>query len=321
MIAHESWPVAGHFTIARGSRTAAEVVVVTLTEAGAMGRGECVPYARYNETVAAVMAELEGARAVIERRIERPDVPRLLKLHAARNALDCALWDLEAKRTAKPVWQLAGLAPPQPLVTAFTLSLDTPDAMAAAAGAAHRPLLKIKLGRDGDADRLRAVRRAAPYSHLIVDANEGWPARSLPALLETCAELRVELVEQPLPADRDEILRSISRPVAICADESAHGPDSLPGLVGKYDAVNIKLDKAGGLTEALALARAASNLKLKIMAGCMLATSLAMAPAMLVAQYADYIDLDGPLLLARDRQPGIAYDGSLMAPSPQTLWG
>jgi L-alanine-DL-glutamate epimerase-like enolase superfamily enzyme len=321
-IAHESWPVAGRFTIARGSRTAADVVVVTLTEAGAVGRGECVPYPRYNETVAAVMAELEAARSVIERGIEPVGVLRLLTLHAARNALDCALWDLEAKRTGRPVWQLAGLAPPRPLLTAFTLSLDTPEAMAAAAArAAHRPLLKVKLGRDGDADRLRAIRRAAPQSRLIVDANEGWTAASLPGLLAACAETHVELVEQPLPAGQDDMLRGLARPLPVCADESAHGRDSLSGLLGKYDAINIKLDKAGGLTEALALARAARAEGLKIMAGCMLATSLAMAPAMLLAQYADYVDLDGPLLLARDRRPGIAYDGGLMAPPPPALWG
>jgi len=321
-IAHESWPVAGRFTIARGSRAAADVVVVTLTEAGAVGRGECVPYPRYNETVAAVMAELEAARRVIERGIEPAGVPRLLTLHAARNALDCALWDLAAKRTGRPVWQLAGLAPPRPLLTAFTLSLDTPEAMAAAASrAAHRPLLKVKLGRDGDADRLLAIRRAAPQSRLIVDANEGWAASSLPGLLAACAETHVELVEQPLPAGQDDMLRGLARPLPVCADESAHGRDSLSGLLGKYDAINIKLDKAGGLTEALALARAARAEGLKIMAGCMLATSLAMAPAMLLAQYADYVDLDGPLLLARDRRPGIAYDGGLMAPPPPALWG
>jgi len=321
-IAHESWPVAGHFTIARGSRTAADVVVVTLSQADAVGRGECVPYSHYNETVAAVMAELEAARPAIERGIERTDVPRLLALRAARNALDCALWDLEAKRTGRPVWQLAGLAPPLPLLTAFTLSLDTPEAMAAAAGhAAHRPLLKIKLGRDGDATRLRAVRQAAPNSRLIVDANEGWTAASLPGLFGACAEARVELVEQPLPAGRDDMLRGLARPVPVCADESVHDRDGLSSLLGKYDAINIKLDKTGGLTEALAVARAARAEGLKIMVGCMLSTSLAMAPATLLAQYADYVDLDGPLLLARDRHPGIAYDGSLMPPPPPALWG
>ncbi len=213
-IAHESWPVAGHFTIARGTRSAADVVVITLAEGDAVGRGECVPYPRYGETVAGVMAALEVARARIERGIARADVPRLLSLHAARNALDCALWDFEAKKAGKPVWQLAGLDPPQPCITAYTLSLDTPEAMAtAAADAAHRPLLKIKLGRDGDADRLIAIRQAAPQSRLIVDANEGWTAAALPALLQACAEARVELVEQPLPAHQDEILRGLARPL------------------------------------------------------------------------------------------------------------
>jgi L-Ala-D/L-Glu epimerase len=321
-VVHESWPIAGKFTISRGSKTAADVVVVTLEEDGAVGRGECVPYPRYEETVPGVVAALEGARAAIEAGCSRSDVAELLGPHAARNALDCALWDLEAKRAGTPVWQLAGLSEPQPLVTAYTLSLDTPQAMAeAAAKSAHRPLLKLKLGRDGDADRLRLIREAAPQCRLIVDANEGWGLDILPAMLAACAEARVELVEQPLPAGNDEALRGMARAVTICADESAHDRAGLDALAGKYDALNIKLDKTGGLTEALALARAAEDRGLKIMTGCMLATSLAMAPAMLVAQFGEVVDLDGPLLLQKDRVPGIRFDGSLMQPSPSALWG
>lgn len=321
-VAHESWPIAGNFTISRGSKTTAEVVVVTLRQGEHTGRGECVPYPRYNETVEGVAASLESARTKIEAGINHGDIAKLLAPRAARNALDCALWDLEAKRTGKPVWQLALLKQPHPLVTAFTLSLDTPEAMAeTAANAAHLPLLKLKLGREDDIKRLRLIREAAPKSRLIVDANEGWHPHQLPELLATCMEVGVELVEQPLPAGDDEALRDFQHSVTICADESVHDKADLDKLVGKYSAINIKLDKTGGLTEALALAKAANELNMKIMVGCMLATSLAMAPAMLVAQFAHVIDLDGPLLLARDRNPGITFDNSLMYPSTPDLWG
>ena len=318
----ESWPVAGRFTIARGSKTAADVVVVSLDDGTHQGRGECVPYPHYDETVPQVIEALASVRSAIASGITRADVAGLVVPRAARNALDCALWDFEAKRSGSPVWLLAGLAPPQPLVTAYTLSLDSPEAMAeAAAKAAHRPLLKLKLGRDGDADRLRLIRAAAPQARLIVDANEGWSPKQLPAMLAACAEARVELVEQPLPASEDEALRGLSRSVVICADESVHDRAGLASLVGKYDAINIKLDKTGGLTEALALARAARDRNFRMMVGCMLATSLAMAPAMLVAQFAEWVDLDGPLLLAGDREPGISFEGSVMHPAPASLWG
>jgi L-alanine-DL-glutamate epimerase-like enolase superfamily enzyme len=321
-IAQESWPIAGIFTISRGSKTAADVVVVTLEENGHRGRGECVPYPRYNETVEGVMASLEVARARIEAGFLHTDVPYLVKPRAAQNALDCALWDLEAKRTGRPVWQLALLQQPRPMTTAYTLSLDAPEAMAkAAAEANHRPLLKLKLGREGDVERLRLIREAAPASRLIIDANEGWTPGELPLLLKTCAAVGVELVEQPLPVDDDEALLRNTHDVPICADESAHDRHNLHKLVGKYDAINIKLDKTGGLTQALALAQAAREMNFRIMVGCMLATSLAMAPAMLVAQLAQVIDLDGPLLLARDRKPGISFDGSLMYPPEPELWG
>ncbi len=322
LVAHESWPITGSFTISRGSKTSAEVVVVTLEDGAQQGRGECVPYPRYNETIEGVIAALEAARQRLEAGFTHADIPDIVKPMAARNALDCALWDLEAKQAEVPVWQLAKLQEPHPMVTAYTISLDTPEAMAvAAAEVSDRPLLKLKLGREGDAERLRLVRRAAPESRLIVDANEGWSAGQLPDLLRMCEDVGVELVEQPLPAGDDEALRNIRQKVTICADESAHGLHTLHQLAGKYDAINIKLDKTGGLTEALALAHAAAAMDFKIMVGCMLATSLAMAPAMLVAQFAQVIDLDGPLLLARDRNPGIAFDGSLMYPPPPELWG
>ncbi|MEY3081685.1 MAG: hypothetical protein RJA94_1670 [Pseudomonadota bacterium] len=321
-IAEERWPIAGSFTISRGSKTEAHVVTVTLEDGGHTGRGECVPYPRYEETVPQVIAALQSARSRIEAGITRDAIDPILTPHAARNALDCALWDLAAKKAGVPAWQLAGLAEPKPAVTAYTLSLDTPEAMGEAAGkASGRPLLKLKLGREGDVERLKLIRRNAPHSRLIVDANEGWTADSLAAMLAACADAGVELVEQPLPAGNDEALRAVSRAVTVCADESAHGLDSLDLLVGKYDAINIKLDKTGGLTPAIALAHAARERDLRIMVGCMLATSLAMAPAFLLAPFAEVIDLDGPLLLKEDRSPAIRFDGSLMHPAPTDLWG
>jgi L-alanine-DL-glutamate epimerase-like enolase superfamily enzyme len=321
-VARESWPLAAVFTIARGSKTAAEVVTVTLEQDGAVGRGECVPYARYGETVEGVMAELEAARGLIEGNRDRHAVAELVRASAARNALDCALWDLEAKRSGRAAWQLAGLQQPTPLVTAYTLSLGDPVSMGeAAAAAAGRPLLKLKLGGTGDRERLAAVRRNAPASRLIVDANEGWSEDEIEALFAACAEFGVELIEQPLPAGRDGALATLKRPVPVCADESIHVASEVDELVGRYDAINIKLDKTGGLTGALTLASAARARKMKLMVGCMVATSLAMAPAFLVAQSADYVDLDGPLLLKRDRLPGIRYDGSAMHPPPPELWG
>jgi L-alanine-DL-glutamate epimerase-like enolase superfamily enzyme len=321
-IAQESWPIAGSFTISRGSKTTAEVVVVTLERAGLTGRGECVPYRHYGETPARVVAAIEERRKDIEQGFGHDAVQALLQPKAAQNALDCALWDLEAKSADKRVWELLGMPEPQPLVTAFTLSLDSIARMAAAAAAAaDRPLLKLKLGGPDDARCLQAVRRAAPRSRLIVDANEGWKLADLSMLLDLCAAVGVELVEQPLPAGGDEALRHIRRAVPVCADESAHDESGLQNLLGKYDAINIKLDKTGGLTRALALRRAAEKLGFGIMVGCMLATSLSMAPAMILAQGAKVVDLDGPLLLARDREPGIRYEASLMHPPSPRLWG
>ena len=321
-ITSESWPIAGTFTIARGSKTAADVVVVTIIRDGFRGHGECVPYARYNETVPMVVAALEAAKPAIAKLRSRAEIPSLGLPHAAANALDCAFWDLEAMQLGKPAWMIAGLSEPKPVVTAYTLSLDTPANMAvAAARTKDRSLLKLKLGGEGDEQRLAAIRTAVPDARLIVDANEGWSPDILPAMLRACKIHGVELVEQPLPAANDEFLKELQRDCLICADESAHGLESLADLTGKYDAINIKLDKTGGLTPALELAKASQAQGMKIMVGCMLATSLAMAPAFLIAQMADYVDLDGPLLLARDRHPAIIYEGSLMQPPPPALWG
>jgi L-alanine-DL-glutamate epimerase-like enolase superfamily enzyme len=318
----ERWPIAGAFTIARGAKTEAAVVVAELADGTLRGRGECVPYARYGETVEGVAAALDAMRARVVEGLDRGALQHAMPPGAARNALDCAFWDLEAKRAGRPVHALAGLPPPEPRVTAYTISLGTPAVMAeAAAKAATRKLLKIKLGGDGDIERIAAVRAAAPASELIVDANEGWSPENLAANLAACAAAGVTLVEQPLPAGRDEALAVVARPIPVCADESVHDRASLAGLRGRYDAVNIKLDKTGGLTEALAMAREAERLGFVLMVGCMVATSLAMAPALLVAQGARVVDLDGALLLARDRPDGLRYEGSLVHPSIPALWG
>jgi L-Ala-D/L-Glu epimerase len=318
----ESWPIAGTFTISRGSRTEAVVVVVELADGAHTGRGECTPYPRYGETVEGVIAAIEAMRGSLARGVDREALQNAMPPGAARNALDCALWDLEAKRAERPIHDLAGLPEPRPLVTAYTISLGAPDAMASAAEkAALRPLLKVKLGGEGDAARIRAVRAAAPDAELIVDANEAWSPADLAANLAACAEARVTLVEQPLPAQADDALARIARPIPVCADESLHDRASLAALAEKYDAINIKLDKAGGLTEALALAAEAERLGFSLMVGCMVATSLSMAPALLVAQRARVVDLDGPLLLARDRDEGLRYEGSLVHPARPSLWG
>lgn len=325
-VAAERWPIAGSFTISRGAKTEALVVVVELSDGHMTGRGECVPYARYGESVDSVVAEIETMRDRLAAGLDRASLQAAMKPGAARNALDCAFWDLEAKRSGRPVYELAGLPVPRPLTTAFTISLATPAIMAeAAAKAASRALLKIKLGGDtengGDPARIAVVRAAAPKATLIVDANEGWNDGNLVGNLAACAAAGVVLVEQPLPEGRDQVLAGLSRPIPVCADESVHDRASLNALGSKYDAVNIKLDKTGGLTEALAMAEAATQGGFIIFAGCMVATSLSMAPAMLLAQTARFADLDGPLLLARDRDPGLRYDGSLIYPPAPALWG
>ncbi len=318
----ERWPIAGSFTISRGAKTEAVTVVAEVSRGDHTGRGECVPYPRYGETPEETLAALNSMRQPIARGLDRQALQAAMPPGAARNALDCALLDLEAKTAGRRAWNLLGRPAPRACTTAYTISLGTPEAMAAAtAKAAHRPLLKIKLGGDGDGDRIAAVRRAAPKSELIVDANEAWRPDNLAQRLAECAEAGVTLVEQPLPAGQDEALARIQRPLAVCADESVHDRSSLAGLRERYDAVNIKLDKTGGLTEALAMADAAQALGFEIMIGCMVATSLAMAPAMLLAQQARFVDLDGPLLLARDRDAGLRYDGSLVYPPDAALWG
>ncbi|UWQ04401.1 N-acetyl-D-Glu racemase DgcA [Aliiroseovarius crassostreae] len=306
------------FTISRGSRTEAKVLTVRVKDGDHQGWGECVPYARYDETLESVTDEIMG----LSGGITREALYDLLPAGAARNAVDCALWDLEAKRAGKRVWELAGLAAPGPEITAYTLSLAEPAEMQAqAAKNAHRPLLKIKLGTPDDMPRLEAVRAGAPKSRIIVDANEGWTAEVYADLAPHLVRLGVQLVEQPLPAGEDDALIGMERPVPVCADESCHDRSSLPGLKGKYDVVNIKLDKTGGLTEALRLREAALAEGYKVMTGCMVGSSLAMAPAVLVAQGSVVTDLDGPLLLAEDREAPLLFDDKGVHPPEAALWG
>jgi len=316
--AGEAWPLAQPFVIARGAKTQANVVLVRVSDGRHVGRGEAVPYSRYAETVEGALQALHTIAGPIDRQRRSQELPA----GAARNALDCALWDLEAKKADARAWTLAGLPEPAPVRTAYTLSLGEPAAMAAAAKAVPQlALLKLKLGGAGDPERLAPVRAARPEARLIADANEAWTPDMLAPFLDAAAAAGVELVEQPLPADADEALARLARPVPVCADESAHTSRDLNGLAAKYDAVNIKLDKAGGLTEALAMAKAARAAGFRIMVGSMVGTSLAVAPALLLAQGAEWVDLDGPLLLARDRTPGLTIrDGWISPPSPE-LWG
>jgi L-Ala-D/L-Glu epimerase len=318
----ERWPISGGFTISRGAKHEAVVVVAMIGDGPHSGRGECVPYAHYGESVEGVATEIQACASAIATGLSRTELAALLPPGAARNALDCALWDLEAKRSGRSAASLAGIGSLRPVLTAFTLSLGSPEAMAEAARKARGyPLLKLKLGGEGDIERLRAVRAAAPQARLIADANEAWQPHETESLLAAAAAEGVELVEQPLPAGNDEQLRHIKRAVPVCADESVHDRASLDAIADRYDAVNIKLDKTGGLTEALLVATSARARGLKIMVGSMVATSLAMAPALVVAQGADFVDLDGPLLLARDRDPGLSYDGGMVSPPAPELWG
>ncbi len=318
----EHWPLASAFVIARGGKTKAHVLVVEIAQGGAVGRGEAVPYARYGQTMDGEIARIEALRAAVEGGLSRLDLQALAPAGAARNAVDCALWDLEAKRSGVPAWRTAGRVRLDPVKTCYTISLDTPLAMAQAArDAARRPFLKLKIGGRDDLDRVVAVREAAPKARLVVDANEGLEFEDLVRLAQDFARLDVKLIEQPLKAGEDGVLEGYESPVPLCADESLHTRAELAVCARRYGAVNVKLDKAGGLTEALAVVAEARSLGLQVMAGCMVATSLAMAPAMIIAQGADVVDLDGPLLLARDRQPGLVYDGALIHPTPPELWG
>ncbi|TWF49716.1 N-acetyl-D-Glu racemase DgcA [Neorhizobium alkalisoli] len=318
----EIFPIVGLFTISRGSKSEAEVITCTMTENGFSGRGECVPYRRYGETVEGVLANITAMAGAIENGLTRLDLQANMKPGAARNAIDCALWDLEAKRSGQRVAEMIGATSTKPLVTAFTLSLGTPEAMAEEARKnAARPLLKIKLGTEDDESRMRAVAEGAPNARIIVDANEGWTPGNLLRHMEIAAEVGVALIEQPLPAGKDAELAKIRRLVPVCADESVHATGDLAALADRYDAVNIKLDKTGGLTGALAMKKEAQRLGFSIMVGCMVGTSLAMAPAVLLAEDAAYADLDGPLLLARERENGLRYEGSLVYPPEADLWG
>ena len=318
LIKQDIFPLVREFAISRGSRSEARVLVVEIRRDGLAGRGECVPYTRYGETMASVRSQISG----LPKRVTRDELQNLLPAGAARNAVDCALWDLEAKAAGKRVWELAGLPEPAPRVTAYTLSLDTPEAMHAQAVAnAQRPLLKVKLGASGDIPRLEAVRAGAPNTRIVVDANEGWSSGEFAELSSSLVRLGVEMVEQPFPAGRDEALLELDRPVAVCADESCHDRSSLPRLRGKYDMINIKLDKTGGLTEALALRNSALEEGYGIMVGCMVASSLAMAPAVVMAQDVDLVDIDGPLLLAGDRENPLVYDDRGVHPPDAVLWG
>ncbi len=314
----ETFPLARTFTISRGSKTEARVITVTITRHGITGRGESVPYARYGETPETVLAQV----ATLPEGLTRAALQDTLPPGAARNAVDCALWDWEAKSAGTRVWHLAGLPTPKPRITAFTLSLDSAQAMRAQAlENAHRPVLKIKLGTPDDMPRLEAVRAGAPKSTIIIDANEGWTPEIYTDLAPHLHRLGVALVEQPLPAGSDDLLAEIPHPIPICADESAHDRHSLAALRGKYDMVNLKLDKTGGLTEALLMVQEARAANLPLMVGCMVGTSLAMAPAILPAQQATFTDLDGPLLLARDRDHALRYDAEGVHPPEAALWG
>ena len=318
----ERFPTAGAWTISRGSVTEVEVVTAEARLGGHVGRGECRPYPRYDEFAEGVVADIEAVVRDLGSDPAAVDLGALMAPGAARNAVDCALWDLRAKLSGRRVWQLAGLPEPKPVLTAYSLSLDTPEKMRAkAAENAHRPLLKVKLGGEDDLERIRAVRAGAPKARIIVDANEGWTSASYAELAPELVALGVAMVEQPLPAWDDAALAEMERPLPVCADEACHDTASLAGLAGKYDMVNIKLDKTGGLTEALRLKAEAERLGLGVMVGCMLATSLAMAPAVLLAQGAGIVDLDGPLLLAKDRENPLTYDEKGVHPPSPALWG
>jgi len=319
----EIWPLADAFKISRGTRTQTEIVVVELNDGTHVGRGECMANPRYDESQESVTAALEAVAPAVENgALDRRALQDAMPAGAARNALDCALWDIEAKQAGVRAWTLAGLDDLQTVETAYTISVDTPEVMAQKARAnAYRPLLKIKLTGEGDLDRVAAVRENAPNARLIVDANEGWTVDMVEPFSEELKKLHVQMIEQPLPEGDDDMLSEVAHPVPICADESCHTRQDVERMATLYDVVNIKLDKTGGLTEALALRDAARAAGLKIMVGCMISTSLAMAPALLVAQGAAFVDLDGPLLLAEDRDPPLRFEGNIIHPPVPALWG
>ncbi|MCE0496166.1 N-acetyl-D-Glu racemase DgcA [Vibrio salinus] len=317
----KSWPIRGSFTISRGTKTSAETIIVELNSDGVTGRGECVPYGRYGETLENVKAQIEWVLPEVKCGISRDQLQSLLPSGAARNAIDCAMWDLELKSSRNSVWDALQVKP-EPLTTAYTLSLDKPHRMEQSAiENSHRPLLKLKLGGPEDLERVQAVRRGAPNAKIILDANEAWDKETYLALIPELVKLNVAMIEQPFHADNDHFLDGLDRPIPICADESCHDRSSLERVIGRYDMINIKTDKTGGLTEALALKEMAENAGLRIMVGCMLSSSLSMAPAYVAAQGAEVVDLDGPLLLARDIEHGFEFSQNLMMPFDQRLWG
>ena len=321
-VTQEKWPIDGSFRISRGRKTDAEVVIVTLSDGALVGRGEAVPYGRYGESVSSVMREIKAIIPQVEAGLDRAALLTRLPAGAARAAIDGALWDLEAKRFDRPVFDLAGMGALQPVLTCYTISLDEPDKMAAAAlDAQNHPLLKLKLGGGSDHEAMRSVRCALPAHRLVVDANEAWGEDTLPSLIETAHDCNIELVEQPLPAGQDDFLHDFSSPVPLCADESFHTLDDLEAIALKYQAINIKIDKTGGLTHALEVLVAARLHDLKLMVGCMVSTSLAMAPAFVLTPCADWVDLDGPLLLAKDRDHGLVANEGLLSPPSRLLWG
>jgi L-alanine-DL-glutamate epimerase-like enolase superfamily enzyme len=317
----EVWPLKAPFRISRGSRTEAQVVVVTVSDGEHTGRGECVPIKHYGQSVQSVIAQIDSIRR--ENNLDRQRLQKLLPASAARNALDCALWDFEAKISGKRVWELANIPVIREVETSFTISLDTPKKMGATAKASSTsPILKLKLGGDSsDLARVNAVREAAPSSRLFIDANESWSAEHYKEIIPALKELGVALIEQPFPADADEALESLDHPIPVCADESCYTSADLPGLTNRYETINVKLDKTGGLTEALHLCECARESGFKLLIGCMVCTSLGIAPARLLASAADYVDLDGSLLLARDREYAIAYQNGKLGVPPRELWG
>ena len=319
----EAWPLAGAFRISRGTRKVSDVLMVEVNDGNYVGRGECFPYARYGEDIDSVQKQLNSVRSEIENGLDRQALLNVLAPGAARNAVDCALWDLEAKRAGVRVWDLADLPAPEPVTTVYTLGVDEPAIMGERAREnSDRPRLKLKMTGDGaDLERVRNIHKNAPNARLVVDANEGWTIEQYLEYAPQFKELGVEMIEQPLPSTDDEQLSGVERPIPVCADESCHDRATLKSLVGKYDMINIKLDKTGGLTEALNLRDAALKQGLSIMVGCMIGTSLAMAPGILVAQAATIVDLDGPLLLAEDRNPGLSFTGSIIHPPEPRLWG
>jgi L-alanine-DL-glutamate epimerase-like enolase superfamily enzyme len=317
----QSWPLDKPFRIARGTRTEARVVVVTVTDGHYTGRGEATPSARYGQSAASVLAQIESIKS--EKSLDRQQIQKLLPAGAARNALDCALWDLEAKISGKRAWELANMPIVPEVETSFTISLDAPAAMAEAARAnADAPMLKLKLSGDNlDLSRVESVREAAPAARLLIDANESWSPSHYRNIVPALNELGVELIEQPFPSDADEVLETLDHPVPVCADESCHTSADLPHLTNRYEALNVKLDKTGGLTEALLLSERAREDGFKLLIGCMVCTSLGIAPARLLTSTADYVDLDGPLLLAGDRHHGLSYHGGKIGIPSRELWG